>query len=86
MEESISRFILKWGIPNLPETNKVHIIMAHIPQYILKSGYGLGMCSDEGIESMHQELRRKLEKSKYVVKDKNCENPSETLFRVCICN
>ena len=63
-------------------TNKVHILVEHFPQYVERTGYGLGMASDQGVEAMHQVLASRMDKSKYVVKDKACQTQSDKLFRV----
>ena len=49
-------------------TNNLHILITHIPEYIEKSEYRLGMASDQAVEAMHQELGRRMEKSMYAIK------------------
>ena len=63
-------------------TNKVHILVGHILEYISKTGFGLGMASDQNFEETHQELAKRMEKSMYNIKDKDCSSQSKKLFGV----
>ena len=63
-------------------TNKVHILVENFPQCVDRTGYGLAMASDQGVEATHQVLASRMEMSKYVVKDKACQTQSDKLFRV----
>ena len=50
-------------------TNKVHIIMDHVQEYILSTGKGLGRVSDQIVEACHSALNKRLMRSNYWVKD-----------------
>ena len=42
----------------MPITNKMHIIIDHVGDYITMSNSGLGKFSDQGVEAMHQRLNQ----------------------------
>ena len=54
-------------------TNKMHIIIAHVPEYIQETRLSLGQTSDQLIEASHQHVNKRFQGSNYTVKD--IENP-----------
>ena len=49
--------------------NKVHIVQAHVATYIQRTGKSLGKVSDQIVESTHSALNKRLDASKYWIKD-----------------
>ena len=58
---------------NINITNKLHIIFDHLEDYYNNTGLSLIKTGDELIESMHQYVEKRMQKSNYMVKD--CMNP-----------
>ena len=54
-------------------TNKTHIIIDHVPEYIRENKLSLGQTSDQLIESCHQYVNKRFQNSHYKVK--NVNNP-----------
>ena len=55
-------------------TNKVHIIIDHVPEYIREKKLSLGQTSDQVIEASHQFVNKRFQNSKYTIN--NTEHPS----------
>jgi len=72
-KEAIEAFSKSWMVLfhkfGLSVTNKVHIIMAYVEEYCSATGRSLGRTSDQCIESIHQAVNARFEKSNYIVKD-----------------
>ena len=88
-EKLIESFKLNWLNLNcqfnVPVTNKCHIIMTHLKEYIELTGKSLGHTTDQTIEATHQLLHKRLSTSKYLRKDIN--NPKfADLFHRGICH
>ena len=54
---------------HVPITNKVHIIVSHLEDYLNLTNRPLGKCSDQVIERIHQELHQRFTYSNYLMKD-----------------
>ena len=54
-------------------TNKMHILVTHVPEYIQETRLSLGQTSDQLIEASHQYVNKRFQGSNYYVK--NVENP-----------
>ena len=54
-------------------TNKMHILVTHVPEYIQETRLSLGQTSDQLIEASHQHVNKRFQGSNYYVK--NVENP-----------
>ena len=50
-------------------TNKMHILVTHVPEYIMETHHSLGQTSDQIIESSHQYINKRFDRSNYKVKD-----------------
>ena len=50
-------------------TNKMHIIVTHMPEYFMETQHSLGQTSDQIIESSHQYINKRFDRSNYKVKD-----------------
>ena len=55
-------------------TNKIHIIIDHVPDYIREKKLSLGQTSDQVIEASHQFVNKRFQNSKYTVN--NVDHPS----------
>ena len=53
--------------------NKVHIIEAHLPDYLRKEKVTFKNKSDQVIETTHQEYHSRMTSSKYIVKNMKSE-------------
>ena len=62
------------GQPKIMYTEKVHVLIHHVPQFCLKFGSGLGVWSEQAGESLHTKYRKHLENyanvPKHVLEDK----------------
>ena len=60
--KTIKNFELKWTVLKIKHKvsiiNKVHVLVDHIPQFILKTGKPLGEFSEQVVESCHQKWAR----------------------------
>ena len=72
-EFEVNMFILH-EVFNVSYTNKCHIIIDHVPDYIRENKLSLGQTSDQVIESSHQYVNRRFNNSNYKVN--NVENPN----------
>ena len=54
-------------------TNKTHIIIDHVPEYIRENKLSLGQTSDQLIEACHQYVNKRFQNSHYKVN--NVDNP-----------
>ena len=61
-------------------TNKIHIIIDHVEDYISKSGKGLGRITDQTVEALHSALNKRLTSSNYWIKDINSEKHGHKLY------
>ena len=68
---------LKYGIHI---TNKIHIIMDHVEDYVLLTGKGLGKVSDQIVESCHSALNKRLVSSGYHRKNLETDEHGEKMF------
>ena len=57
-------------------TNKIHIIIDHVEDYISKSGKGLGNITDQTVEALHSALN----KLNYWIKDISSEKHGHKLY------
>ena len=64
---------------NFPITNKIHIILKHVPEFIALEGKSLGEFSEQVVESSHYCFEQTFEK--YKVKDTGCEEFGANLLR-----
>ena len=55
-------------------TNKIHIIIDHVPEYIREKKLSLGQTSDQVIEASHQFVNKRFQNSKYTIN--NTEHPN----------
>ena len=62
-------------------TNKVHIIIDHVEDYISESGKGLGRVTDQTVEALHSALNKRLTSSNYWIKDIGSEKHGHKLYR-----
>ena len=64
-------------------TNKIHIINDHFDFYIKRNNKSIGFYSEEGIESAHAAMNKRLTRSNYWVKDIYTEKHGEIIYK-CI--
>ena len=77
-EESISFLHGKYGLSLTP---KLHILITHVPQYIMLTGKPLGYISDQTVDMAHQLVNRRMERSNYYVKSLTNENHGKNLLK-----
>ena len=54
-------------------TNKIHIIIDHVEDYISESGRGLGHVTDQTVEALYSALNKRLTSSNYWIKHLDSE-------------
>ena len=59
---------------SLSYTNKIHIIIDHVPEYLRENKLSLGQTSDQLIEASHQFVNKRFTNSKYTIN--NVDYPS----------
>ena len=78
LEISFNTLHIKFGC-TIP--NKAHIMVAHVPDYIVFSKIPLGQTSDQLIEAMHQYVNRRFLGSRYTVNNVENESHGEKLLK-----
>ena len=68
----------KFGVSKTP---KIHIIEDHIEEYVQMTNHGLGYCTDQTIEALHQVVNRRFSSSKYYVKYIESDRHPDQLLR-----
>ena len=68
----------KYGLSLTP---KLHILITHVPQYIMLTGKPLGYISDQTVDMAHQLVNRRMERSNYYVKSLTNENHGKNLLK-----
>ena len=62
-------------------TNKIHIIIDHVEDYISETGRGLGHVTDQPVEALHSALSKRLATSNYWIKHLESEKHGQKLYR-----
>ena len=83
--KAIEIFRVKWEIVtkkhSITTTNKIHIILHHIKNYIEETEQPLGRVSDQLIEATHAFLNHRLTSSNYRVKDISSKMHGDRLLK-----